>query len=195
MGQNLVLNMNDHGFKVAVFNRTYPRWTTLSQRSQGHAGRRSHSIEELTALLKRPRRVMLMVKRAIRRPDNRTVLPHLEVATYSSTAATRSYRHQPPHKDLAPKHPVHRHRRLRRRRRRAHRPSIMPGNPAAWPHVKPIFQAIAAKVEDGTPCCDWVAKTAQVTSSRWSTTASSTAICNYLRGLRPAAARPGADRR
>ena len=36
-------------------------------------------------------------------------------------------------------------------------PSIMPGgNPAAWPHVKPIFQAIAAKVEDGTPCCDWV---------------------------------------
>ena len=38
-----------------------------------------------------------------------------------------------------------------------HGPSIMPGgNPAAWPHVKPIFQAIAAKVEDGTPCCDWV---------------------------------------
>ena len=38
-----------------------------------------------------------------------------------------------------------------------HGPSIMPGgNPAAWPHVKEIFQAIAAKVEDGTPCCDWV---------------------------------------
>ena len=61
-------------------------------------------------------------------------------------------------KDLGRKgHSLHRHRRLRWRRGARRGPSIMPGgNPAAWPHVKEIFQAIAAKVEDGTPCCDWV---------------------------------------
>ena len=61
-----------------------------------------------------------------------------------------------------------------------HGPSIMPGgNPEAWPHVKEIFQAIAAKVEDGTPCCDWVGEDgAGHYVENGFTTASNTAICS-----------------
>ena len=63
MGQNLVLNMNDHGFKVAVFNRTVSKVDDfLANEAKGTQVVGAHSIEELTSLLKRPRRVMLMVK-------------------------------------------------------------------------------------------------------------------------------------
>src|SRR6201989_3003850 len=63
MGQNLVLNMNDHGFKVAVFNRTVSKVDDfLADEAKGTKVVGTHSIEELTASLKRPRRVMLMVK-------------------------------------------------------------------------------------------------------------------------------------
>jgi hypothetical protein len=63
MGQNLVLNMNDHGFKVAVFNRTVSKVDDfLANEAKGTNVVGAHSIQELVGLLKSPRRVMLMVK-------------------------------------------------------------------------------------------------------------------------------------
>jgi 6-phosphogluconate dehydrogenase len=161
MGQNLVLNMNDHGFKVAVFNRTVSKVDDfLANEAKGTQVVGAHSVEELTSLLKRPRRVMLMVK-AGDTVDQMIehIAPHLEAgdiiidggnSLYSdSTRRTR---------DLAAKGILFIGTGVSGGEEGARRgPSIMPGgNPAAWPHVKDILQSIAAKVEDGTPCCDWV---------------------------------------
>lgn len=161
MGQNLVLNMNDHGFKVAVFNRTVSKVDDfLSDEAKGTQVAGAHSIEELLALLKKPRRVMLMVKAggavdaAIAQ-----LLPFLEagdiVIDGGNSLYTDSNRRT---KDLAAKGIFFIGTGVSGGEEGARfGPSIMPGgNPAAWPHVKDIFQAIAAKVEDGTPCCDWV---------------------------------------
>src|SRR5664279_3855358 len=80
MGQNLVLNMNDHGYKVAVFNRTVSKVDDfLSDEAKGTQVEGAHSIEELTGLLKRPRRVMLMVKAGSTVDDMiGQIVPHLE---------------------------------------------------------------------------------------------------------------------
>jgi len=161
MGQNLVLNMNDHGFKVAVFNRTVSKVDDfIANEAKGTEVVGAHSIEELTALLKRPRRVMLMVK-AGDTVDQMIdhILPHLEagdiVIDGGNSLFTDSNRRT---KALADKGILFIGTGVSGGEEGARRgPSIMPGgNPAAWEHVKPIFQAIAAKVEDGTPCCDWV---------------------------------------
>jgi 6-phosphogluconate dehydrogenase len=161
MGQNLVLNMNDHGFKVAVFNRTVSKVDDfLANEAKGTAVVGAHSIEELAGLLKRPRRIMLMVK-AGDTVDQMIdhILPHLEpgdiVIDGGNSLFTDSNRRT---KALAEKGILFIGTGVSGGEEGARRgPSIMPGgNPAAWPHVKPIFQAIAAKVEDGTPCCDWV---------------------------------------
>ena len=161
MGQNLVLNMNDHGFKVAVFNRTVSKVDDfINNEAKGTNVVGAHSIEELTALLKRPRRVMLMVK-AGDTVDQMIdhILPHLEagdiVIDGGNSLFTDSNRRT---KALADKGILFIGTGVSGGEEGArHGPSIMPGgNPAAWEHVKPIFQAIAAKVEDGTPCCDWV---------------------------------------
>jgi 6-phosphogluconate dehydrogenase len=161
MGQNLVLNMNDHGFKVAVFNRTVSKVDDfVANEAKGTQVVGAHSIEELTGLLKRPRRVMLMVK-AGDTVDKMIdqLLPHLEagdiVIDGGNSLFTDSNRRT---RDLAAKGILFIGTGVSGGEEGARRgPSIMPGgNPAAWPHVKPIFQAIAAKVEDGTPCCDWV---------------------------------------
>ena len=80
MGQNLVLNMNDHGFKVAVFNRTVSKVDEfLANEAKGTQVVGAQSIEELAGLLKRPRRVMLMVKAgaSVDQTINQ-VLPYLE---------------------------------------------------------------------------------------------------------------------
>src|SRR3954465_6993264 len=80
MGQNLVLNMNDHGFKVAVFNRTVSKVDDfLNDEAKGTQVVGSHSIEELVGLLRKPRRVMLMVK-AGDTVDQMidAIVPHLE---------------------------------------------------------------------------------------------------------------------
>ena len=161
MGQNLVLNMNDHGFKVAVFNRTVSKVDDfLANEAKGTEVVGAHSVEELAALLKRPRRVMLMVK-AGDTVDQMIdhILPHLEAGDIiidgGNSLFTDSNRRT---KDLAAKGILFIGTGVSGGEEGARRgPSIMPGgNPAAWPHVKDIFQAIAAKVEDGTPCCDWV---------------------------------------
>src|SRR6185312_10263547 len=80
MGQNLVLNMNDHGFKVAVFNRTVSKVDDfLANEAKGTEVVGAHSIEELLGLLNRPRRVMLMVKAgAAVDAAIEQLLPHLE---------------------------------------------------------------------------------------------------------------------
>ncbi|HEX4032487.1 MAG TPA: decarboxylating NADP(+)-dependent phosphogluconate dehydrogenase [Terracidiphilus sp.] len=161
MGQNLVLNMNDHGFKVAVFNRTVSKVDDfVNNEAKGTQVVGAHSIEEFIGLLKRPRRVMLMVK-AGDTVDQMIdhILPHLEsgdiVIDGGNSLFTDSNRRT---KSLAEKGILFVGTGVSGGEEGARRgPSIMPGgNPAAWPHVKNIFQSIAAKVEDGTPCCDWV---------------------------------------
>jgi 6-phosphogluconate dehydrogenase len=161
MGQNLVLNMNDHGFKVAVFNRTVSKVDDfLADEAKGTEVVGAHSIEELTGLLKRPRRAMLMVK-AGDSVDKviEELLPHLEkgdiIIDGGNSLYTDSNRRT---KDLAAKGILFIGTGVSGGEEGARNgPSIMPGgNPAAWPYVKAIFQGIAAKVDDGTPCCDWV---------------------------------------
>ncbi|HEY1901502.1 MAG TPA: decarboxylating NADP(+)-dependent phosphogluconate dehydrogenase [Terracidiphilus sp.] len=161
MGQNLVLNMNDHGFRVAVFNRTVSKVDDfLADEAKGTQVVGAHSIEEFTGLLKRPRRVMLMVK-AGDTVDQMIgqVLPHLEagdiVIDGGNSLFTDSNRRT---KDLAAKGILFIGTGVSGGEEGARfGPSIMPGgNPAAWTHVRDIFQSIAAKVEDGMPCCDWV---------------------------------------
>ena len=117
-------------------------------------------MQELASLLKRPRRVMLMVK-AGDTVDQMIdhMLPYLEpgdiVIDGGNSLFTDSNRRT---KALAEKGILFIGTGVSGGEEGARfGPSIMPGgNPAAWPHVKPIFQAISAKVEDGTPCCDWV---------------------------------------
>ena len=161
MGQNLVLNMNDHGFKVAVFNRTVSKVDDfLAQGAKGTQVVGAHSIQELVGLLERPRRVMLMVQAGQPVDDFiEQLIPLLEKGDIIIDGGNSNYNDS-----------------IRRtayveskellfigtgvsggEEGARHGPSIMPGgSPAAWQHVKPIFQAIAAKVSDGSPCCDWV---------------------------------------
>ncbi len=165
MGQNLVLNMNDHGFVVAVYNRTVAKVDEfLANEAQGARVVGARSIAELAGLLKRPRRVMLMVKAGQPVDDFiEQVLPYLEPGDIIIDGGNSNYQDS-----------------MRRaaylesqgllfigagvsggEEGARHGPSIMPGgSPAAWPHVREIFQSIAAKVPegdpDGAPCCDWV---------------------------------------
>ena len=161
MGQNLVLNMDDHGYTVAVYNRTTAKvdgFVDGSARDTRVLG--THSLEDLARTLKRPRRVMLLVK-AGSPVDNaiERLLTHLEPADIIIDGGNSHYLDT-----------------IRRTRHveskgllyigtgvsggeegARYGPSIMPGGSrAAWPHVRNIFQAIAAKVEGGVPCCDWV---------------------------------------
>jgi 6-phosphogluconate dehydrogenase len=161
MGQNLVLNMNDHGYKVAVFNRTISKVDDfINNEAKGTQVAGAHSIEELVSLLKKPRRVMLMVK-AGDTVDHMidALLPHLEkgdiIIDGGNSLFTDSNRRT---KFLEEKGLLFIGTGVSGGEEGArHGPSIMPGgSPAAWPHVKGIFQSIAAKVADGSPCCDWV---------------------------------------
>src|SRR5580698_10051986 len=161
MGQNLVLNMNDHGYKVAVFNRTVSKVDEfLNDEAKGTQVVGAHSVEELCASLKLPRRVMLMVKAGdVVDQTIEQVLPFLEKGDIlidgGNSLFTDTNRRT---KELAAKGILFIGSGVSGGEEGARfGPSIMPGgNAAAWPHVKDIFQAIAAKVEDGSPCCDWV---------------------------------------
>jgi 6-phosphogluconate dehydrogenase len=161
MGQNLVLNMNDHGFKVAVFNRTVSKVDDfINNEAKGTQVVGAHSLEEMCGMLKLPRRVMIMVKAGdVVDHTIEQVLPYQEkgdiVIDGGNSLFTDSNRRT---KDLAAKGILFVGTGVSGGEEGARfGPSIMPGgNPAAWPHVKEIFQSIAAKVDDGTPCCDWV---------------------------------------
>jgi len=161
MGQNLVLNMNDHGYKVAVFNRTVSKVDDfLNDEAKGTQVVGAHSVEELVGHLKTPRRVMLMVKAGdVTDQTIDHVVPFLEKGDIlidgGNSLFTDTNRRT---KDLAAKGILFIGTGVSGGEEGARfGPSIMPGgSPEAWPHVKEIFQAISAKVEDGTPCCDWV---------------------------------------
>ena len=164
MGQNLVLNMADHGFTVAVYNRTVSKvdqFISTTAKDTSVVG--THSLEELVAQLKRPRRVMLMIKAG--KPVDSTIellIPLLEEGDIIIDGGNSNY-----------KDSMRRTEYLEQKgimfigagvsggeEGARYGPSIMPGgSPAAWPHVKTIFQSIAAKVgEENSPCCDWVGK-------------------------------------
>src|SRR2546430_1382843 len=161
MGQTLILNMNDHGFKVVAFNRTVAKVDEfLAKDAKGTNVIGAHSVDEMVRLLKKPRRVMLMVKAG--KPVDEFIdllIPRLEAgdiiidggnSLFEDTNRRTKY--------LESKGLLYIGTGVSGGEEGARRgPSIMPGgSPAAWPHVKPIFQAIAAKVSDGSPCCDWV---------------------------------------
>lgn len=161
MGQNLVLNMDDHGFTVAVFNRTTSKVDNfLAGPAKGTKVIGTHSVKELISTLKTPRRVMLMVKAGD--PVDEFIdqcAPFLEKGDIIIDGGNSLF--------------TDTNRRVQSLNEKGilfigagvsggeegarHGPSIMPGgNPLAWPAVKPILQAISAKVENGEPCCDWV---------------------------------------
>jgi 6-phosphogluconate dehydrogenase len=161
MGQNLVMNMNDHGFTVAVYNRSTARVDEfLASSARGSKVVGTHSIEELVATLETPRRVMLMVKAGeVVDIYIDSLLPHLDEGDIIIDGGNSLYSDT--------------ERRTRELAERGilfvgagvsggeegarHGPSIMPGgNAAAWPLVKPILQAISAKAGNDEPCCDWV---------------------------------------
>ncbi len=161
MGENLVLNMESKGFRVAVFNRTVSKVDDfVAGRAKGKNIVGCHSIEELAANLERPRKIMLLVK-AGEAVDNfiELLLPHLEAGDIIIDGGNSHFPDT-----------------IRRAKYVESKgllyigtgvsggeegallgPSMMPGgSPAAWEHVKPIFQAICAKTPAGEPCCDWV---------------------------------------
>src|SRR3989440_638501 len=161
MGQNLILNMNDHGFTVVAFNRTVSKVDDfLNHEAKGSNVLGAHSLPEMVSMLKKPRRVMLMVKAGP--PVDEFIeqlLPHLEPgdiiidggnSLFEDTIRRTKY--------VESKGLLYIGTGVSGGEEGArHGPSIMPGgSPAAWPLVKDIFQKIAAKVEDGSPCCDWV---------------------------------------
>ena len=146
---------------MAVFNRTVSKVDDfLANEAAGTQVVGAHSIEELAQVLKKPRRVMLMVKAGDTVDEMiEEIVPHLEKGDIIIDGGNSHYPDTNRRtKTLAEKGILFIGTGVSGGEEGArHGPSIMPGgNPAAWPHVKEIFQAIAAKVEDGTPCCDWV---------------------------------------
>jgi 6-phosphogluconate dehydrogenase len=161
MGENLVLNMESKGFQVSVYNRSLKKVDDfLSARAKGKKIVGTYSIEELVASLESPRKIMMMVKAGTAVDEMiETLIPHLSPGDIIIDGGNTHFPDT--------------------NRRTAYveskgllyigtgvsggeegallGPSIMPGgSKAAWPIVKPVFQAIAAKVDNGTPCCDWV---------------------------------------
>ncbi|MBM3336020.1 NADP-dependent phosphogluconate dehydrogenase, partial [Candidatus Sumerlaeota bacterium] len=161
MGENLILNMESKGFTVACFNRTVSKVDDfVAGRGKGRNIIGCHSIEELCANLKKPRKVMLMVKAGQAVDDFiGQVLPHLEdgdiILDGGNSHFPDSIRRT---KYVEEKGKLYIGTGVSGGEEGALRgPSLMPGgSPAAWPHIKPVFQAICAKADDGLPCCDWV---------------------------------------
>jgi 6-phosphogluconate dehydrogenase len=161
MGENLILNMESKGFTVACFNRTVSKVDDfVNGRAKGKNIIGCHSIEELVASLKKPRKIMMMVKagQAVDELIDQ-LLPHIENGDILIDGGNSNYQDT-----------------IRRcgyvegkgklyigtgvsggEEGALLGPAIMPGgSPTAWEHVKPIFQKIAAKAPDGSPCCEWM---------------------------------------
>ena len=162
MGENLVLNMESRGYQVAVFNRTVSKVDEFTKRNPGKKLTGCHSLQELVASLKSPRKIMMMVKAgpAVDNligellpllskgdvlidggntyfPDTNRRTGEVEKAGLLFVGAGVSGGEEGALKG----------------------PSIMPGgSAAAWPHIKEIFQKISAKVgpNNDIPCCEWV---------------------------------------
>jgi 6-phosphogluconate dehydrogenase len=160
MGENLVLNMESKGFTVAVFNRTVEKVDKfIAGRGKGKNFIGTHSIEELCRSLKRPRKVMMLVKAGQAVDDFiEKIIPYLEPGDviidggnthFPDTIRRTAY--------VESKGLLYIGTGVSGGEEGAlNGPSMMPGgSPAAWELVKPVFQSICAKA-DGAPCCDWV---------------------------------------
>ena len=162
MGQNLILNMNDHGYTVVAFNRTVSKVDAFM--NDAAKGRTTilpaHSIEEMIGLLKRPRKIMLMVKAGKAVDDFiETLLPYLQEGDliidggnshFPDTIRRAKY--------LESKGLLYVGTGVSGGEEGARfGPAMMPGgSEKAWPLVKDIFQAICARTPEGEPCCDWM---------------------------------------
>jgi 6-phosphogluconate dehydrogenase len=161
MGQNLVLNMNDKGYTVAVYNRTTSKVDRfMENEAKGRDILGAHSMEEFVGLLERPRKVMLMVKAG--NPVDATIeqlVPYLEEGDIIIDGGNSHFPDSTRRvNELKGKGILFVGAGVSGGEEGARfGPSIMPGGAeAAWPHIKPILQDTAAKVADGTPCCDWL---------------------------------------
>ena len=161
MGENLVMNMESKGFTVAVYNRTTEKVDSFVHgRAAGKNIIGCHSLRELADSLEKPRKVMMMVKAGAAVDDLiEQVIPYLEAGDilidggnshFPDTIRRTKY--------VESKGLLYIGTGVSGGEEGALKgPSMMPGgSPAAWPYVKPIFQAICAKVENGEACCDWV---------------------------------------
>ncbi|BDD56338.1 phosphogluconate dehydrogenase (decarboxylating) gnd1 [Monascus purpureus] len=160
MGQNLILNGADHGFTVCAYNRTTSKVDRfLENEAKGKSIIGAHSVEEFVSKLKRPRVIVLLVMAG--KPVDafiESLLPHLEKGDIIVDGGNSHFPDSNRRcKSLAEKG-------IRfvgsgvsgGEEGARYGPSLMPGgNEEAWPHIKNIFQSIAAK-SDGEPCCDWV---------------------------------------
>ena len=161
MGENLAMNMESHGFTVAVYNRSTDKVDNFIEgRAAGKNFIGCRSPEELIDSLKKPRRIFMMVKAGA--AVDALIAQLLPLLDEGDILIDGGNSHYP---DT-----------IRRTAEVESRgclyvgcgvsggeegalkgPSMMPGgSPAAWEHVRPIFQSICARVEDGSPCCDWV---------------------------------------
>ena len=161
MGENLALNMASHGFTVAVWNRTVEKVDRfLSGRAKGKSILGCRSLQELCASLKTPRKVFLMVKAG--QPVDELISRLLDLLEPGDVIIDGGNSHFPD--------TMHRTALAESRgflyvgcgvsggeEGALNGPSLMPGgSAAAWPLLRPIFQSICAKAEDGAPCCEWV---------------------------------------
>ncbi len=161
MGENLVLNMESRGFTVAVYNRTVQKVTDFVEgRAKGLNIIGAYSVKELVESLAKPRKVMLMVKAGKPVDDFiNQLLPYLEegdiIIDGGNSHFPDSIRRT---KEIEEKGLLFIGTGVSGGEEGALKgPSIMPGgSEKAWPFVKPIFQSISAKVEDGSPCCEWL---------------------------------------
>jgi len=161
MGQNLVMNMNDHGYTVVVYNRTVSKVDDFLQKAaKGSKVIGAKNLKDFFAAMKRPRKVMFMVKAGVAVDELiEECLPFLDKGDIIIDGGNSHYPDtERRYQDLKAKGILYMGTGISGGEEGArHGPSIMPGgNPEAWPHVKPIFQAIAAKADNGEPCCDWV---------------------------------------
>ena len=161
MGENLILNMESRGYTVAVYNRTTSKVDEfIGGRGKGKKLVGTHTLPELVAALKKPRKVMLMVQAG--KPVDAVIeqlVPLLEPGDIIIDGGNSNFSDSTRRtKDLLAKKLLFVGTGVSGGEEGALKgPSIMPGgNPDAWPHVKPIFQAISAKVDGNVPCCDWV---------------------------------------
>jgi 6-phosphogluconate dehydrogenase len=161
MGENLSLNVANHGFPVSVFNRTTSKVDNfISGRAQGKPVIGTHSLEDFVGMLRRPRKIMMLVK-AGNAVDEliEHLLPLLEPgdimidggnSLFTDTIRRTQY--------IESKGLLYVGTGVSGGEEGAlHGPSLMPGgSPAAWTQIQPIFQAICARTPEGEPCCDWV---------------------------------------
>lgn len=160
MGQNLILNMDSKGFIVCAFNRTVEKVDQfLANEAKGTNIIGAKSLEDMVAKLKKPRKVMLLVKAGFAVDEFvKKLVPLLEKGDIIIDGGNSQYTDtQRWCKELASTGIYYIGMGVSGGEDGArYGPSLMPGgHPAAWPHVKPIFQAICAKA-NGEPCCDWV---------------------------------------